>query len=242
MPISTEQSNTSVVIGNQARAQGHPAGRGGHQPRRRGRPIPDRAHVVRPLARRSAVRWSIERARATTSPRRSRVVQQFIPNEGDGWNYVLDALDRVLEEVITRPDVEEVMFSMPARASRRRRRRAGAGQPACRPASAVGGDPRSADRRDAPRARLGRAPTRPSRRSRSPRSIDERCITAPAACFVARSVRCARCRARPPASSELLDREDEVLERLEVVMHAPITADEDPLSRRLPPRSGAVDR
>jgi maltose alpha-D-glucosyltransferase/alpha-amylase len=38
------------------------------------------------------------------------VAQEFVANEGDGWSYVLDALSRVLEEVLTHPDQEGLLL------------------------------------------------------------------------------------------------------------------------------------
>jgi maltose alpha-D-glucosyltransferase/alpha-amylase len=35
-------------------------------------------------------------------------VEQYIPNEGDGWSYVVDALEHQLEEVLARPDIGDI--------------------------------------------------------------------------------------------------------------------------------------
>ena len=44
-PMGVEQSNSSIVFGDAARAQGVPQARAGHQPRARGAAVPDRARL-----------------------------------------------------------------------------------------------------------------------------------------------------------------------------------------------------
>jgi maltose alpha-D-glucosyltransferase/alpha-amylase len=113
VPISTEQSNTSVVIAHQLVLKVIRRVEEGMNPDVEvGRFLTERTDFENSPVVGGALEYREgpgDDVSATIA-----VVQQFVPNEGDGWNYVLDALGRVLEEAITRPDIHEVMFSMPA--------------------------------------------------------------------------------------------------------------------------------
>jgi maltose alpha-D-glucosyltransferase/alpha-amylase len=151
------------------------------------------------------------------------VVQQFVPNEGDGWNYVLDALDRGLEETITRPDVHEVMFAMPARHLDAAEVEPASGNllvgPHLQWAEILG-------RRTAQmHVALASDPTDSAFAPEPFTAIDRRALHHGTRSLLRRSIRSVRSLAdAAPAVQQLLAREDEVLSRLEVIMKAPIRA------------------
>ena len=81
----------------QAGPEDVPPGRGGPEPRRRGRPLPHRAARFAnspPCAARSST------GRRTASASTLAVLQEFVPNEGDAWSYTLDALGRFFEDAL----------------------------------------------------------------------------------------------------------------------------------------------
>jgi maltose alpha-D-glucosyltransferase / alpha-amylase len=221
VPISTEQSNTSVVIANRLVLK---------VIRRVEEGINPDVEVGRFLTERTSfdhspvVGGALEYREGPGDDVAATIglVQQFIPNEGDGWNYVLDALDRVLEEVITRPDVEEVMFSMPAG-----HLEAADVEPA-RGNLLVGPHLQWAEILGRRTAEMHLALASDElNKDFAPEpltAIDRRALHHGARSLLRRSIRTVRSMSSSTASvQELLDREDEVLQRLEVVMHAPIT-------------------
>jgi maltose alpha-D-glucosyltransferase/alpha-amylase len=222
VPISTEQSNTSVVIGNEVVLK---------VIRRVEEGINPDVEVGRFLTERTsfdhapAVGGALEYREGPSDDVAATiaVVQQFIPNEGDGWNYVLDALDRVLEEVITLPGVEEVMFSMPAQHLDAADVEPAQGNllvgPHLQWAEILGR--RTAEMHLA----LASDSTDKAFAPEPLTAIDRRALHHGARSLLRRSIRTVRSMSSTTACvRELLDREDEVLERLEVVMHAPLTA------------------
>ncbi|HVV74579.1 MAG TPA: putative maltokinase [Mycobacteriales bacterium] len=108
VPISVEQSNTSVAIGNRLVVK---------VIRRLEEGINPDVEVSGFLT--DTVRFphapklggSIEYRLDGDEPATLAVAQEFVANEGDGWSYVLDALSRVLEEVITHPAPEELRIT-----------------------------------------------------------------------------------------------------------------------------------
>ena len=85
-----------------------------HQPRARDRPLPHRGRAL-PALRAGAGRARVRRRRRPHR-RRWRCCRRYVTNQGDGWAYTLDYLERFLEELRTRP-----MRSAPARRRRARR-------------------------------------------------------------------------------------------------------------------------
>ena len=94
IPISTEQSNTSVVIGNQLVVKVIRRVEEGINPDVEVSGfLTDVARFAHaPTARRLARVRDRRRRHAATIV----VAQEYVANEGDGWSYVLDALSRVL--------------------------------------------------------------------------------------------------------------------------------------------------
>jgi maltose alpha-D-glucosyltransferase/alpha-amylase len=98
-PISGEQSNSSVLLGDEAIMKFIRRFEEGVNPGvELGRYLSERAHF--PHAPR--VGGSIEyRGRGLgTAPATVAVLEEFVPNEGDGWRYVVDALTRGLEDAL----------------------------------------------------------------------------------------------------------------------------------------------
>jgi len=221
VPISTEQSNTSVVIGNQMVLKVIRRVEEGINPDVEvGRFLNEHTEFDHSPAVGGALEYREgphEDSAATIA-----VVQQYVANEGDGWNYVLDALDRVLEEAITRPDIEEVMFSMPAQ-----HLDAADVEPA-RGNLLVGPHLQWAEilgRRTAEmHLALASDGTDDAFAPESLTAIDRRALHHGARSLLRRSIRAVRAMGTTTSRvQELLDRESDVLSRLEIVMD-PITA------------------
>jgi maltose alpha-D-glucosyltransferase/alpha-amylase len=221
VPISTEQSNTSVVIGHQLVMK---------VIRRVEEGINPDVEVGRFLTEHTAfenspvVGGALEYREGPHDDTAATiaVVQQFVANEGDGWNYVLDALGRVLEEAITRPDIHEVMFTMPAQHLDAADIEPARGNllvgPHLQWAEILGR--RTAEMHLALASDLTEEAFAPEPLT----AIDRRALHHGARSLLRRSIRTVRSMSTSTACiAELLDREDEVLARLEVVM-APILA------------------
>jgi maltose alpha-D-glucosyltransferase/alpha-amylase len=220
VPISTEQSNTSVVIGNQMVLK---------VIRRVEEGINPDVEVGRFLTERTSfenspiVGGALEYREGPSDDVAATiaVVQEFVANEGDGWNYVLDALTRVLEEAITRPDIDEIMFSMPAQQL---------AAAAVEPASGnllVGPHLQWAEilgRRTAEmHLALASDPTDGPFAPEPLTAIDRRALHHGARSLLRRSIRAVRSMPNStPCVEELLGVESEILARLEVIMQTPI--------------------
>ncbi|HEX3705100.1 MAG TPA: putative maltokinase [Mycobacteriales bacterium] len=111
-PISTEQSNTSVVIGNRVVVKVIRRVEEGLNP------DVEVSGFLTESARfphAPKLGGSIDYRPDGDEPAATiAVAQEFVANEGDGWSYVLDALTRVLEEVITLPAAEELRMPVSA--------------------------------------------------------------------------------------------------------------------------------
>ncbi len=109
VPISVEQSNTSVIIGNRVIVKVIRRVEEGLNP------DVEVSGFLTETARfphAPKLGGSIEyRAEGDDPPATIAVAQEYVANEGDGWSYVLDALSRVLEEVITHPAPDELRIT-----------------------------------------------------------------------------------------------------------------------------------
>ncbi|HWB67404.1 MAG TPA: putative maltokinase [Mycobacteriales bacterium] len=113
VPITSEQSNTSVIIGNQVILKLIRRVEEGRNPDVEvGRYLTEHAGFEHS----PAVGGSLELRAGPQDDEAATiaVLQEFVVNEGDGWSYVLDALSRVLEEAIARPDPAELDLDLPA--------------------------------------------------------------------------------------------------------------------------------
>ncbi|MGN6474388.1 MAG: maltose alpha-D-glucosyltransferase [Mycobacteriales bacterium] len=110
-PVSAEQSNTSVVIGSRVVVKVIRRVEEGINPDVEVSGfLTDTARF--PYA--PKLGGSIEYRLNGDEPATLAVAQEFVANEGDGWSYVLDALSRVLEEVITHPAPDELKITTSA--------------------------------------------------------------------------------------------------------------------------------
>ncbi|HLI73838.1 MAG TPA: maltose alpha-D-glucosyltransferase [Acidimicrobiales bacterium] len=113
-PMSAEQSNTSIVYGNALIAKVLRRVEGGVNPAvEMGRFLTERAR----FAHSPAVGGSVEyRPFGAGSPTFTvATLEEFVPNEGDGWSFVVDSLGRGLEELLAAVDPAELAPLPPAR-------------------------------------------------------------------------------------------------------------------------------
>ncbi|HVS67062.1 MAG TPA: putative maltokinase [Mycobacteriales bacterium] len=111
VPIATEQSNSSVVIGNRLVVKVIRRVEEGINPDVE---VSGFLTDTARFAHSPKLGGSIEYRAEGDEPATLAVAQEFVANEGDGWSYVLDALSRVLEEVITHPAPEELRITTTA--------------------------------------------------------------------------------------------------------------------------------
>jgi maltose alpha-D-glucosyltransferase/alpha-amylase len=105
-PLSTEQSNTSVLLGDQAIFKFIRRFEEGVNPGVEiGRFLSEEARFA--YAPRAGGSIEYRAGHLGAVPATVAVLEEFIPNEGDGWNYVVDALTHGLEEALAhRGDTE----------------------------------------------------------------------------------------------------------------------------------------
>jgi maltose alpha-D-glucosyltransferase/alpha-amylase len=220
VPISTEQSNTSVVIGNRMVLKVIRRVEDGVNPDvELGRFLTERAVFPHSPAVGGALEYREgpqDDVAATIA-----VLQEYVANEGDGWNYVLDALERVLEEAITRPDVHEIMFSMPAQLLDAADVEPARGNllvgPHLQWAEILGR--RTAEMHLALSSDLTDEAFAPEPLT----AIDRRALHHGVRSLLRRSLRSVRSMAETtPCVRELIDREDDILAHLDVVMRRPL--------------------
>jgi maltose alpha-D-glucosyltransferase/alpha-amylase len=220
VPISTEQSNTSVIIGSRMIVK---------VIRRVEEGITPDVEVSGYLTERARFEHapklggSIEYRRNGDEPATIAVAQEFVANEGDGWSYVLDALSHVLEEVITHPAPEELrIISSPDPLS-------WADVEPAREHPLVGPHLHWAEilgRRTAElHLALAADPVDEAFAPESFTAVDRRSLHHAAKSLLRRSLRTLRSLSDPSECvRELLARDGEILSRLESAMRTPITA------------------
>jgi maltose alpha-D-glucosyltransferase/alpha-amylase len=111
-PLSAEQSNTSIVFGDVAILKiVRRLEEGVHPGVEVGRFLTERAH----FANTPAAKGSLEYHAAGVGARPATVaaLDEFVPNEGDGWNYVVDALAHGLEEALAHTGDDELRMVAP---------------------------------------------------------------------------------------------------------------------------------
>ncbi len=112
VPISTEQSNSSVVLGQGGILKFVRRFEEGVNPGvELGRFLAERARFSHAPATGGSLVYrgdAPDAASATVA-----ILEEFVPNEGDGWSYVVDALARDLEEALAHPDAEELRTPPP---------------------------------------------------------------------------------------------------------------------------------
>ncbi|HEX3947274.1 MAG TPA: phosphotransferase, partial [Acidimicrobiales bacterium] len=111
VPMSAEQSNTSVAVGDQVIVKYIRRVEEGVNPGvELGRFLGDRF----PYAPRLAGSLQYRGAAPGGGPVTVASMEEFVPNEGDGWSYVVDALVHGLEEALAHTAEEELRMLPPA--------------------------------------------------------------------------------------------------------------------------------
>ena len=176
--------------------------------------------------------------------------EEFVPNEGDGWGYVVDSLARGMEDVAaavdlaglpsdaiksirigSRFDLDEILGS----AGNLHEAAALLIGPHIEWSALLG--LRTAEMHQA----LVSDTHDPAFAPETLTAIDRRAMMHAARINAKRSFRTARPYAAPSAVNEVLDRGDEVLARLAVLGGSTAKVSPDPVPRGLPPRTGSVD-
>ncbi|HVY10115.1 MAG TPA: putative maltokinase [Mycobacteriales bacterium] len=220
VPVSTEQSNTSVILGNRVVVK---------VIRRVEEGVNPDVEVSGFLT--DTVRFpyapklggSIEYRANGDEPATVAVAQEFVANEGDGWSYVLDALSRVLEEVITHPAPDELRLATSpdplAAAEVEPPREHPLIGPHLHWAEILGR--RTAELHLALASNAGEEAFAPELFT----AVDRRSLHHGAKSLLRRSLRSARSVREPSEDvTDLLAREPQILARLEQAMRTPITA------------------
>ncbi|MFC1901454.1 maltose alpha-D-glucosyltransferase [Chloroflexota bacterium] len=102
-PMNVEQSNTSVMYGNQLVLKLFRRLEEGVNPDVEiGKFLTENT----PFINISQVAGSLEYRRGRKKPLSLAILQSFVPNEGDAWGYTLDFLSRYLEEVLVHATVQ----------------------------------------------------------------------------------------------------------------------------------------
>ncbi len=102
-PVTVEQSNTSVVYGDRLILKLFRKLEEGINPDLEiGRFLTEKTT----FANISQVAGALEYHHRRTKPITLAILQGFVPNEGDAWQYTLDSLERYLQSVLTHPTVQ----------------------------------------------------------------------------------------------------------------------------------------
>ncbi|MDH5364938.1 MAG: putative maltokinase, partial [Dehalococcoidia bacterium] len=102
-PVKAEQTNTSVIYGDRLILKLFRRLEGGINPELEiGRFLTEKASFahISPLA------GALEYRRGKSQPMSLAVLQAFVPNEGDAWQYTLDSLEYYLKNVLAHPTVQ----------------------------------------------------------------------------------------------------------------------------------------
>jgi maltose alpha-D-glucosyltransferase/alpha-amylase len=103
IPMNVEQSNTSVIYGNQLILKLFRRLEEGINPDVEiGRFLTENT----PFTNISQLAGSLEYHRGRSKPLSLAILQSFVPNEGDAWGYTLDFLERYFEGVLTHATVQ----------------------------------------------------------------------------------------------------------------------------------------
>ncbi len=110
--LSNEQSNSSVLLGDQAIMKFIRRFEEGVNPGVEiGRYLSEREHF--PHAPRAGGSIEYRSDRLGAAPATICVLDEFIPNEGDGWQYVVDALTLGLEDALAKTPTDDLHTSLP---------------------------------------------------------------------------------------------------------------------------------
>jgi maltose alpha-D-glucosyltransferase/alpha-amylase len=102
-PLKAEQSNTSIVYGNQLILKLYRRPEEGMNPDVEvGRFLTEETDY--PNIARTA--GALEYHRGRSQPVSLAILQSFVPNEGDAWQYTVDSLDRYFQDVLAHPTVQ----------------------------------------------------------------------------------------------------------------------------------------
>ena len=168
-PLSGEQSNTSVLLGDQAIMKFIRRFEEGINPGVEiSRFLSERARFAHAPRAGGSIEYrgdALGAAPATVS-----VLEEYVPNEGDGWQYVVDALTLGLEDALTNAPSSDLEATS-AREALHPGPDGGSRPPARRSTSGVGFAARSADGGDCTSPWPASNATPPSYPSRSPASI-----------------------------------------------------------------------
>jgi maltose alpha-D-glucosyltransferase/alpha-amylase len=114
VPITAEQSNSSVAFGDQAIVKYIRRFEEGVNPGvELGRFLSERAHFANAPATAGSIEYRSDVP--GSAPVTVAALEEFVPNEGSGFNYVVDALDHSLEEALANPDAEDLHLVAPDR-------------------------------------------------------------------------------------------------------------------------------
>jgi maltose alpha-D-glucosyltransferase/alpha-amylase len=102
-PMKAEQTNTSVIYGNRMILKLFRRLDEGINPELEiGRLLTEKI----PFAHISPLAGALEYRRGKNKPMSLAILQAFVSNEGDAWQYTLDSLERYLQDVVAHPTVQ----------------------------------------------------------------------------------------------------------------------------------------
>jgi maltose alpha-D-glucosyltransferase/alpha-amylase len=114
VPITAEQSNSSVAFGDQAIVKFIRRFEAGVNPGvELGRFLSERAHFSNAPATAGSIEYRPEVS--GSEPVTVAALEAFVPNEGSGFSYVVDALGHSLEEALADPESDDLHLTAPPR-------------------------------------------------------------------------------------------------------------------------------
>jgi len=221
-PVSAEQSNSSVVVGDRAILKFIRRFEPGINPGvELGRFLGERA-----FARAPRVLGHLEYQSATPGAPSATValLEEYVANEGDGWSYVVDALDHALEDFLATSHGEALGLDAPPRLLEVPSRQLAPGHPLIGAhlewASLLGR--RTAELHHT----LASDPADPDLAPEALTAMDRQALFHGARVLTRRVLRQAgTLRERSPFLEEVIGRETEILARLRRIMSTPIEAE-----------------